>query len=737
MNETDGQKLTFLDIFRNKGYWVEIPIIQRDYAHGRESASRVRNNFLMSLHRSLKEDEPLDLDFIYGSVSDGKLIPLDGQQRLTTLFLLHWYLASKEGCLESFNNIIRIENRSKFTYETRTTSREFCNALIAHEVEIPSSITTNISDIIKDAQWFYISWEKDPTIKSMLVMLDAIHEKFIDSIDYYKKLSSGTDNPLISFQFIELKDFGLSDSLYIKMNARGKELTSFENFKAKFEKVLEIYDTENGTNLKENFSSKIDTVWPDIFWKYRDKKTNSFDEKIMNFIRILATNEYVVNSEITNYIDIGKLINARVIEFDDFVELGCLNTALFSSLINTLDTLSNNGKTGIKEYLSDNSLLSESQLFQGSIDYNLSYPERIQLYGLYSYLNEFGNTDKLTEWIRVVRNLTENTRIDEIPDYVSALKSINQLFTHSNEILEYVSDASNEIRSFTAIQVSEERLKALLIQKSDRWKQAIVNIENHGYFKGQIGFILKFSGITDYYRENTNVDWSTTDDEGYFVKFSEYSLKANSVFSQTGLRKFNDYPFERALLCKGNYTLSKGLNNSFLVDSDRDIGWKRLLRDDNRKRDYVKELLDDLGKSEIEKDLQSIINLSTVTDWRRYFIEYPEMIGACGLNKYIRWESKDDILLLQRTKTNGSHSEYYSYALCVKLRRTGNTVLYMENNSVDYWKYIYYINGHATKIYYAYSTGGQWQYVVTYEESTNRFDSQDEVLTYLTNQKII
>ncbi len=735
MNDNDGQKLTFLDIFRDKEYLVEIPIIQRDYAHGRESASRVRSNFLTSLYHSLQKDEPLDLDFIYGSISDGKLIPLDGQQRLTTLFLLHWYLASKEGYLEDFNSILRIENRSKFTYETRTTSREFCNALIAHEIVIPSSLTTKISETIKDAQWFYISWEKDPTIKSMLVMLDAIHEKFIDSIDFYNKLSK-TDNPVISFQFIELKDFGLSDSLYIKMNARGKELTPFENFKAKFEKVLEIYDTENDTNLKENFSLKIDTIWPDIFWKYRDKKTNSFDEKIMNFIRILATNEYVVISENLNFLYLGRLINARVIEFDDLVELDCLNTAFFLSVINTLDTLSDKGKTGIREYLPNNDLLSESQLFQGAIEYNLSYPERIQLYGLFSYLNEFGNSDKLIEWIRVVRNLTENTRIDEIPDYVSALKSINQLFTHSNEILEYVSDASNEIRSFAAIQVSEERLKALLIQKSDRWKQAIVNIENHGYFKGQIGFILKFSGITDYYRENTNVDWSATEDGNYFNKFSEYSLKANSVFIQTGLKKFNDYLFERALLSKGNYTLSKGLNNSFLVDSDRDIGWKRLLRDDNQKRDYVKELLDDLRTSEIEKDLQIIVDHSTITDWRKYFVEYPEMIGACGTSKFIRWESSNDILLLKRTKTNGLHSEYSSYALCVKLRRMGHTVLYRESNSVDYWKYIYYINGHNIMIYYDYFEG-EWHYFIKYQDVTTTHKFQDEVLSYLKDNGII
>lgn len=72
---------------------ISIPIIQRDYAQGRKTADivRVRNRFLDSLHDALDED-PITLDFVYGDIDDkGVLTPLDGQQRLTTLFLLHWY----------------------------------------------------------------------------------------------------------------------------------------------------------------------------------------------------------------------------------------------------------------------------------------------------------------------------------------------------------------------------------------------------------------------------------------------------------------------------------------------------------------------------------------------------------------------------------------------------------------------------------------------------------------------
>lgn len=81
---------------------VEIPIIQRDYAQGRRETSveEIRTNFLEVLLDAIAGGEPVGLDFVYGKVEEGTLRPLDGQQRLTTLFLLHWYLASAAGQLD-------------------------------------------------------------------------------------------------------------------------------------------------------------------------------------------------------------------------------------------------------------------------------------------------------------------------------------------------------------------------------------------------------------------------------------------------------------------------------------------------------------------------------------------------------------------------------------------------------------------------------------------------------------
>ena len=115
---------------------IEIPIIQRDYAQGRADEKRIRDKFLDALCEVIKDEtKSINLDFVYGEIKgegkNKKLTPLDGQQRLTTLFLLHWYLATKENKFDEAS-----EKLQKFTYETRVSSREFCKALTTNKIDL-------------------------------------------------------------------------------------------------------------------------------------------------------------------------------------------------------------------------------------------------------------------------------------------------------------------------------------------------------------------------------------------------------------------------------------------------------------------------------------------------------------------------------------------------------------------------------------------------------------------------
>ena len=74
---------------------IEIPVIQRDYAQGRDNprAIDVRKKIVKKIVDSLMEsDKDVFFDFVYGRIDGEVFIPFDGQQRLTTLFLLHKYV---------------------------------------------------------------------------------------------------------------------------------------------------------------------------------------------------------------------------------------------------------------------------------------------------------------------------------------------------------------------------------------------------------------------------------------------------------------------------------------------------------------------------------------------------------------------------------------------------------------------------------------------------------------------
>ena len=73
-------------------YKVEIPIIQRDYTQGRisDDAAAIREELLNCIYNALTKKERIDFDFVYGRVEkEDTLYPLDGQQRLTTFYLLY------------------------------------------------------------------------------------------------------------------------------------------------------------------------------------------------------------------------------------------------------------------------------------------------------------------------------------------------------------------------------------------------------------------------------------------------------------------------------------------------------------------------------------------------------------------------------------------------------------------------------------------------------------------------
>ncbi len=253
-------------------YTIVIPHIQRDYVQGSNKHNEKRDRFIGALVEHLCSGEPLHLNFIYGSCDEKKkdvFYPLDGQQRLTTLFLLRWFLEVRTNRRNNKKVIL--------SYQSRRSSEQFC-AKLSTDTFDASFNGKKFSEYIEDEKvWFVKDWLSDPTIKAMMEMLDALQLKLECNTYPVEALNKMLNNfDIITFDHLDLKDYHLNDTLYIKMNERGKHLTDFENWKALFIAFLEKEDRE--TYLKR-FEQSIEHEWTDMLWTYSLQRWNTLTDK--------------------------------------------------------------------------------------------------------------------------------------------------------------------------------------------------------------------------------------------------------------------------------------------------------------------------------------------------------------------------------------------------------------------------------------------------------------------------
>lgn len=599
-------KYTFWTLISDKK--IVIPIIQRDYAQGRVSKERIRKNFLEQLGKSIgvvdckEEERKAELDFVYGSEKEGTMHPLDGQQRLTTLWLLHWYVAYKAGKLGK-----KKETLKKFSYETRTSSREFCEKLC----ELEYKETDKIVEHITNQTWFFTAWKQDPTIQAMLRMLsgtdnsdsnegefvDGIEELFKDKSDFATCWDSLTSEDCkITFNFLPLNsnELPISDDLYIKMNARGKALTSFENFKADLIKWIQDNYAE-----KEfvDFTSKIDNAWTDIFWT-KGKVLGRVDELFFAFI-----NRYFYNLAITNNEDNlnddnssqniyyayfsdskNKLNNDKKIAytsfdyyshflnkevFNDFstiMDNYISSSSKFPNLQQMLECKWNNEFRFIPEFCK-----GEDEKYKEIIDNasnkihevtTLNQMERVVFYAICKYFKEGEITDdgtSLKQWMRFVWNLVsdydnQGWAIRSISAMKPAITLIDKIL-NSHDVYNELSKLSDESsNSEIDKRFNEEIAKAKQIIKKQGNPSAIgpdedqiIKAENYAFFKGAIRFLFTDENETKEKWENFDTKWENAkkyfseDGSGVSEPYTTKAILLRSLIAYIDNFPTNDY----------------------------------------------------------------------------------------------------------------------------------------------------------------------------------------------------
>ena len=837
-------------LLHGRGLTICIPALQRDYIHGRtdRETGLVRRHLVKELMQSLcaaaRSDgdmQRLDLGFVCGNLEEERfLVPVDGHQRLTALLLLHWLLAHESGRL-SGDPVVR-DCLLRFRYEGRESVMHFWERLV---MEPPCDLCLpcgeeekNLSGAICCCSWFTEDLEGDGTVRSMLVMLDALQEGLnavtregIPAQRLFLLLTS--ECRPVYFLFLNLDDAGLSDSTYIRMNARGRPLTYFESFKARLRPFLDEDENAAGKpekSFSDEFLNGINGRWAALFWRpeYRPRGScPTTDLPMLRFFRFLIETDFIVNSEPEKGPgEADRALSLLLQESDEtffsrlfrdgFCEVGRfrsgnppVNRETFRKISRLLDLLeARKREAGTVGFMRQGTRrrvpLDEEGCFRRLIgaggETALNGVEMILLYAEYAFLlryarpdSSFRYTDSLTRWLRLVSCLTDAAQSLEEISLFGAIRSVNRLVESgfalrcTKAMLRWPR-VPQALSVFPSRQISEEAVKAALKLSGVRWRKAVRDAED-SFLGGRIDMLFDFAGITagEIFRQGAAQEVTAAAQNGViwtagmagcgdvtglqippvgaqeYEKFLRYMRRFRLLFDRDGVRPEleKDALLRRALLCYGgadSYLLPPGrARQCFLDSTDRDMGFRRLLRDSNEgRRLVVKQLLDDLDETRpAAPQLREIIARKVFTGeerWKEYFVTMPEILcsvlssGADSADpmgewvfrneqRYIRRRSQDDILLLSRTHTSSVSREYYSYVLFLKARKQGLPVSYHADYTESSEKYAWFENreGERIRVLYRNPDASGWRFLARREgEDERRCEgSQEEMLRYI------
>ncbi len=547
---------------------IVIPKIQRPYAQGRQDgvATYVRQSLVQEILSTLSAGKTCDFNFIYGILKDSgrgyDLELLDGQQRLTTLFLLHWYVVNRElqegdPLDASVRDILQ-----KFVYETRSTSSVFCQKLAGYHVDFGQD---EPQTVIRRAKWYFKSFDKDSTICAMLTMLDEIHRQY--SSMGLTGLASRLDN--VRFYVKSLGYYNLSEELYIKMNARGLQLSPFECFKADltnfiskttfegFSKEVPLFDAkaEEKVPFSQNFSIKLDAKWVDLFWK---RGSEDFDASYMSFFSrffackyILSTQETVSDQEMRNDPHLKALYTETEARIDSNEYYGFKNyedilsghPEYIVTLSNLLDILHGHSNEIFKEFVSPwDRTGNDSDDFICNIKSRMSQVKLILFAALMEFVEAFGESFSISmfrDWMRIVWNIIENTNIDSLTPTSGLIRKLSSLIVFVKKAMDdgavslfsALSGWNNDQRENRAAVIEEVR-KSKKIAEDVRWLEVFKKAEMHEFFRGMVLFFYDDSMTIDEYTSSITRIGNLFDKDGIAPEYRKDHLLIRAMVSR-------------------------------------------------------------------------------------------------------------------------------------------------------------------------------------------------------------
>lgn len=302
-------KYSVKDLFVNRYVQqIVVPEIQRDYVWKSEQVLGLLNSIKMDYDKyktvSIPKVETSDrelqkafeefykrrnngsnIGFIYAYNDDqfsGKYFLIDGQQRITTIFLMLLVLACKnEQNREVFKKTYFSDATLKLDYKVRESAHNFLIEFVSEALKSNSDFTNQ--------SWYYSNkYDSDKTIKSLLANYHVIQNYIENNLNNDSVLFYNYIENFVEFWYFDTNISEQGEELYIYMNARGEQMQSNENIKANLLSTLE------GLDKKNEYGEKWEH-WQDFFWMHRGSNENA-DKGFNQFLICIAGLENYLKS---------------------------------------------------------------------------------------------------------------------------------------------------------------------------------------------------------------------------------------------------------------------------------------------------------------------------------------------------------------------------------------------------------------------------------------------------------
>lgn len=507
INFITGETYTLSELFSGIRKII-IPDLQRDYCWGDKIHTTEKKELVTGFVSTLIEQfdnkqgtESLNLGLIYGYEAPENHIQLcDGQQRITTLFLLLGMLNRavpnnmfKKYLISDFE-YLHDDREPYLQYAIRESSLYFLSDLVCHFFihEKDDRYCVDKVEKIKESAWFFKEYNLDPSIQSMIRALSVIHSIIKEKSETWC-INFGTYiTQKLTFMYYDMGNRKNGEETFVVINTTGEPLTNTQNLKPliSMERLNEAYNREDEEHIAHTLSEDWEAI-ENWFWKNRQSENDTADAGFNEFLRwitmlhadekmlkqILADGIYTFPKERISFYKIRQYWEVVKFLFEQWEYRDLLSKEYLSP--------SQNREMKGNKVISQIDCFHILPLIAYCITWNVKSPDDRNLLRLYEFLHNL-------------------SRIDNVKKSVNSLVyDVIQLAITSRDIIDIIDDSTlcNTISSIILSEEEKLKLNILKEHQTDRneieelfWSaQSCKNIKSHHIWSGQIMPLIEWA----------------------------------------------------------------------------------------------------------------------------------------------------------------------------------------------------------------------------------------------------